>query len=34
MMKPSSYSTLTMVVCLIYLMSKWINTYFELLSSI
>ncbi|MBA0656380.1 hypothetical protein Goklo_008743 [Gossypium klotzschianum] len=30
MMKPSSYSTVTMVICLIYLMSKWISTHSEL----
>ncbi|MBA0772412.1 hypothetical protein Gotri_007790 [Gossypium trilobum] len=24
------YSTVTMVICLIYSMSKWISTYFEL----
>ncbi|MBA0792363.1 hypothetical protein Gohar_016868 [Gossypium harknessii] len=30
MMKPSSYSTLTMVICLIYSMSKWISSYSEL----
>ncbi|MBA0754789.1 hypothetical protein Gogos_021713 [Gossypium gossypioides] len=34
MTKPSSYSTETMVIFLIYSMSKWINTYFELLPSI
>ncbi|MBA0669387.1 hypothetical protein Goklo_029240 [Gossypium klotzschianum] len=34
MMKPSSYSTLTMVICLIYSMSKWISTYSEHLPSI
>ncbi|MBA0552488.1 hypothetical protein Golob_023292 [Gossypium lobatum] len=34
MTKPSSYSTKTMVICLIYSMSKWISTYFELLPSI
>ncbi|MBA0757849.1 hypothetical protein Gotri_020904 [Gossypium trilobum] len=34
MTKPSSYSTLTMVTCLIYSMSKWISTYSELLPSI
>ncbi|MBA0761955.1 hypothetical protein Gotri_024521 [Gossypium trilobum] len=31
MTKPSSYSTVTMVICLIYPMSKWISTYSELL---
>ncbi|MBA0624322.1 hypothetical protein Godav_009702, partial [Gossypium davidsonii] len=31
MTKPNSYSTITMVVCLIYSMSKWISTYSELL---
>ncbi|MBA0761697.1 hypothetical protein Gotri_024309 [Gossypium trilobum] len=31
MTKPSNYSTKTMVICLIYSMSKWISTYFELL---
>ncbi|MFQ6637015.1 hypothetical protein Gotur_013267 [Gossypium turneri] len=30
MTKPSSYSTITMVICLIYSMSKWISTYSEL----
>ncbi|MBA0738499.1 hypothetical protein Gogos_011840 [Gossypium gossypioides] len=30
MMKPSSYSTVTMVICLIYSMSKWISTCSEL----
>ncbi|MBA0692416.1 hypothetical protein Goari_009979, partial [Gossypium aridum] len=34
MMKSSSYSTMNMEICLIYSMSKWINTYFELLPSI
>ncbi|MBA0570384.1 hypothetical protein Golob_004053 [Gossypium lobatum] len=34
MTKPSIYSTETMVIFLIYSMSKWINTYFELLPSI
>ncbi|MBA0711519.1 hypothetical protein Golax_010691 [Gossypium laxum] len=34
MTKPSSYSTVTMVICLIYSMSKWIRTYSELLPSI
>ncbi|MBA0878759.1 hypothetical protein Goshw_008006 [Gossypium schwendimanii] len=34
MAKPSSYSTMTMVICLIYSMSKWISTYFELLLNI
>ncbi|MBA0708049.1 hypothetical protein Golax_020040 [Gossypium laxum] len=34
MTKPSSYSTMTMVICLIYPMSKWISTYSELLPSI
>ncbi|MBA0670530.1 hypothetical protein Goklo_029071 [Gossypium klotzschianum] len=32
--KPSSYSTVTMVIYLIYLISKWISTYSELLPSI
>ncbi|MBA0796617.1 hypothetical protein Gohar_007374 [Gossypium harknessii] len=30
----NSYSTVNMVICHIYSMSKWISTYFELLSSI
>ncbi|MBA0798389.1 hypothetical protein Gohar_008981 [Gossypium harknessii] len=30
MTKPSSYSIVTMVIFLIYLMSKWISTYSEL----
>ncbi|MBA0682467.1 hypothetical protein Goari_024184, partial [Gossypium aridum] len=34
MKKPSSYSTVTMVIFLIYSMSKWIRTYSELLPSI
>ncbi|MBA0813046.1 hypothetical protein Gohar_026933, partial [Gossypium harknessii] len=34
MTKPSSYSTVTMVIYLIYSMSKWISTYSELLPSI
>ncbi|MBA0794836.1 hypothetical protein Gohar_019125 [Gossypium harknessii] len=34
MTKPSSYSTVTMVICFIYPMSKWISTYSELLPSI
>ncbi|MBA0755661.1 hypothetical protein Gogos_020430 [Gossypium gossypioides] len=34
MMKPSSYSTMTIVICLIYSMSKWISTYSELLPNI
>ncbi|MBA0819605.1 hypothetical protein Gohar_021823 [Gossypium harknessii] len=34
MTKPSSYSTVNMVIYLIYSMSKWISTYFELLPSI
>ncbi|MBA0701038.1 hypothetical protein Goari_022660 [Gossypium aridum] len=34
MMKPSSYSTMTMVIYLIYSMSKWISTYSELLLNI
>ncbi|MBA0699360.1 hypothetical protein Goari_001006 [Gossypium aridum] len=34
MMKPSSYSITTMVIYLIYSMSKWISTYFELWPSI
>ncbi|MBA0754333.1 hypothetical protein Gogos_020162 [Gossypium gossypioides] len=34
MTKPSSYSTVTMVICLIYLMSKWISTCSELLPNI
>ncbi|MBA0816397.1 hypothetical protein Gohar_001063 [Gossypium harknessii] len=29
-----SYSITTMVICLIYSMSKWISTYFELWPSI
>ncbi|MBA0577061.1 hypothetical protein Golob_024122 [Gossypium lobatum] len=33
-MKPNSYSTVTMVICLIYSMSKWISTYSELWHSI
>ncbi|MBA0577892.1 hypothetical protein Golob_000034 [Gossypium lobatum] len=33
-MKPSSYSTVTMVIYLIYLMLKWISTYSELSPSI
>ncbi|MBA0679623.1 hypothetical protein Goari_011382 [Gossypium aridum] len=33
MTKPSSYSIVTMVICLIYSMSKWISTYSELLIS-
>ncbi|MBA0613559.1 hypothetical protein Godav_013968 [Gossypium davidsonii] len=32
--KPSSYFTVTMVICLIYSMSKWIRTYSELWPSI
>ncbi|MBA0766043.1 hypothetical protein Gotri_015129 [Gossypium trilobum] len=34
MTKPSSYSTKTIVICLIYSMSKWIRIYSELLPSI
>ncbi|MBA0742470.1 hypothetical protein Gogos_015521 [Gossypium gossypioides] len=34
MTKPNSYSTKTIVICLIYSMSKWISTYSELLPSI
>ncbi|MBA0855370.1 hypothetical protein Goshw_012679 [Gossypium schwendimanii] len=34
MAKPSSYFTVTMVICLIYSMSKWISTYSELWPSI
>ncbi|MBA0798624.1 hypothetical protein Gohar_009197 [Gossypium harknessii] len=34
MTKPSSYFTVTMVICLIYSMSKWISSYSELWSSI
>ncbi|MBA0741761.1 hypothetical protein Gogos_014890 [Gossypium gossypioides] len=34
MMKPISYSTVTMVIYFIYSMSKWISTYSELLPSI
>ncbi|MBA0620652.1 hypothetical protein Godav_006350, partial [Gossypium davidsonii] len=34
MTKPISYSTVTMVICLIYSMSKWINTCSELLPNI
>ncbi|MBA0669680.1 hypothetical protein Goklo_024140 [Gossypium klotzschianum] len=34
MMKPNSYSTVTMVIHLIYSMSKWISTYSELWPSI
>ncbi|MFQ6650407.1 hypothetical protein Gotur_023450 [Gossypium turneri] len=34
MAKSSSYSTVNMVICLIYSMSKWIRTYSELLPSI
>ncbi|MBA0731465.1 hypothetical protein Golax_025509 [Gossypium laxum] len=30
MTKPGSYFTVTMVICLIYSMSKWISTYSEL----
>ncbi|MBA0800016.1 hypothetical protein Gohar_010489 [Gossypium harknessii] len=29
MTKPSSSSTVTMVICFIYLISKWISTYSE-----
>ncbi|MBA0634142.1 hypothetical protein Godav_024727 [Gossypium davidsonii] len=29
MTKPSSYSILTMVICFIYFMSKWISIYSE-----
>ncbi|MBA0672517.1 hypothetical protein Goklo_024347 [Gossypium klotzschianum] len=34
MTKSSSYSTVNMVIYLIYSMSKWIKTYFDLLPSI
>ncbi|MBA0566547.1 hypothetical protein Golob_011356 [Gossypium lobatum] len=34
MTKPSSYSTMTMVIYLIYSMSKWTSTYSELLLNI
>ncbi|MBA0817586.1 hypothetical protein Gohar_021198 [Gossypium harknessii] len=34
MTKPSSYSTVTMVICLVYLMSKWISTHYKLWPSI
>ncbi|MBA0798601.1 hypothetical protein Gohar_009181 [Gossypium harknessii] len=34
MTKSSSYSTVNMVICLIYSMSKWISTYFEILPNI
>ncbi|MBA0743199.1 hypothetical protein Gogos_005908 [Gossypium gossypioides] len=34
MTKPSSYSIVTMVICIIYLMLKWISTYSKLLPSI
>ncbi|MBA0614883.1 hypothetical protein Godav_015115 [Gossypium davidsonii] len=34
MTKPSSYSTVTMVIYLIYSMSKWISTCSKLLPSI
>ncbi|MBA0638346.1 hypothetical protein Godav_029979 [Gossypium davidsonii] len=34
MMKSSNYSIANMVICLIYLMSKWISIYSELLPSI
>ncbi|MBA0743620.1 hypothetical protein Gogos_006285 [Gossypium gossypioides] len=34
MTKPSNYSTITMVIYLIYSMSKWISTYSELWPSI
>ncbi|MBA0814989.1 hypothetical protein Gohar_020771 [Gossypium harknessii] len=34
MTKPSSYSTLTMMICLIYSISKWISTYSEYLPNI
>ncbi|MBA0552246.1 hypothetical protein Golob_023075 [Gossypium lobatum] len=30
MTKPNNYSIVTMVICLIYLMSRWISTCFEL----
>ncbi|MBA0575522.1 hypothetical protein Golob_025031 [Gossypium lobatum] len=30
MTKPSSYSTVTMVIYLIYSMSRWISSYFKL----
>ncbi|MFQ6629391.1 hypothetical protein Gotur_007438 [Gossypium turneri] len=34
MMKSNSYSTMNMLICLIYSMSKWISTYSELSPSI
>ncbi|MFQ6640223.1 hypothetical protein Gotur_016620 [Gossypium turneri] len=34
MPKPNIYSTITMVSCLIYSVSKWISTYSELLPNI
>ncbi|MBA0630736.1 hypothetical protein Godav_002801 [Gossypium davidsonii] len=34
MTKPSSYSTITIVIYFIYSMSKWISSYSELLPSI
>ncbi|MBA0629244.1 hypothetical protein Godav_023833 [Gossypium davidsonii] len=34
MTKPSSYSTVTMMIFLTYSMSKWISTYSDLLLSI
>ncbi|MFQ6668261.1 hypothetical protein Gotur_033973 [Gossypium turneri] len=34
MTKSSNYSTVNMVICLIYSMSKWISTYSELSPSI
>ncbi|MFQ6629737.1 hypothetical protein Gotur_006740 [Gossypium turneri] len=34
MTKSNSYSTVNMVICLIYSMSKWISTYSELELSI
>ncbi|KAH1032486.1 hypothetical protein J1N35_044660 [Gossypium stocksii] len=33
MTKSSSYSTMNIVICVIYLMSKWISTYSKLLPS-
>ncbi|MBA0620050.1 hypothetical protein Godav_005824 [Gossypium davidsonii] len=34
MTKPNNYSTVNMVICLIYSMSKWISTYFKILPNI
>ncbi|MBA0828586.1 hypothetical protein Goarm_013247 [Gossypium armourianum] len=34
MTKSSSYSTVNMVICLIYSMSKWVSTYSEILPNI